>query len=150
MVDVQNDPNATGIMLAFLPTDSSWCKQDLPHMTLVYAGTTADRTPSEFSEFAKDAASAAMLIQSFGLRVTGTSQFGVDPEKVDVLTFQPSSQLLAVRQFVEDWNKSEHPFNPHATIGPSTFQGPGYVPDFVYFDRLLLAWGDQNLTFWLK
>lgn len=148
-MDASDASSSDGVMVAFLPTYSDWCKQELPHMTLVYAGVKDDLQPSDFNTLAKDAASLAMLTRSFGLRVTGVEVFG-DEEKVDVLRFQPTSELLAMRRFVDHWNRSEHPFNPHATIGP---QGSSYgidVPGVVGFDRILVGWGDESLTFLLR
>lgn len=148
MVDASDAPVDSGVMIAFLPTSSEWCVQDLPHMTLVYAGTIEDLTPSDFSALAKDTATIATLIRPFTLQVTNVAVFG-DEEKVDVLRFRPTSELLAARRIVEHWNASEHDFNPHATIGPASVY-PRDVPRVVGFDRVLLAWGEEQLTFWLK
>lgn len=138
-----------GVMLAFLPTSNEWCKLELPHMTLVYAGVKQDLRPSDFSALAKDAASLSMLVRPFALEVFSVDVFG-DEEKVDVLRFRNTSELMAIRRYVEKWNKSQHPFNPHATIGPNTIDDVGPMPRVVGFDRIMLGWGDEKLTFWLN
>lgn len=141
-----------GVMLAFLPTYSDWSKVDLPHMTLVYAGTVEDLSPTDFNNLAKDAATLALLASPFSLIVKGVQKFGPDNDQVQALAFQPTPDLWAMRRFVEHWNKSEFPFNPHATIGPVT-NLTGYVdnvPRSVMFDRLYLGFGDENLTFNLR
>jgi 2'-5' RNA ligase len=149
-------------MIAFLPTDTSWCKQDFPHMTLVYAGLTADRSPMDFNTMAKDAITCARVTKSFRLDVTGLEIFGPEGDQVDVLTFQPTPQLIAARKIVEYWNASEYKdFKPHATIGPAgsavnndmTSQpyaeipgNPAY-PLSLYFHRIAACWGNKKLIF---
>lgn len=136
-------------MIALLPITSDWCKIDLPHMTLVYAGPTADMKPSVFNELAKDAGSLSMLTGSIQLRVKGVEVFGPDDDKVNVLALQPSSELWAMRRTVESWNASDFPFSPHCTIGPVGTE-IGYTPSAVAFDRIMAAFGNETLTFWLK
>lgn len=147
-MDAADASASSGVMVAFLPTFSDWCKQDLPHMTLVYAGTIDKLRPTDFNTLAKDTASIAMLSPSFALRVMGVEVFG-DEDKVDVLSFLPTPELLAMRRMVESWNASQHPFNPHATIGPQGSAGID-IPKYVNFDRIMVGWGDERLTFWLK
>lgn len=136
-------------MLALLPTDTEWCKIELPHLTLVYAGLKSDLPVTAFNDLAKDAAMLAALSPGIGLRVVAREQFGPNGDLVDVFRLQPTTELWAMRRAVERWNKSEFPFNPHVTIGPS-----GTIVDIVprglYFDRLYVGWGDESLTFWLK
>lgn len=134
-----------GAMIAFLPTDGSWCRQSLPHMTLVYAGTTDELQSTDFNDLGKDALVVARSMRPFALDVTGVEVFG-DEEKVDVLTLYPSPQLLTARRLVEKWNKSEHPFNAHATIGPEG-SAEGMLPSKLYFDRIHVGWGNQNMVF---
>lgn len=120
-------------------------------MTLVYAGTKKDHGPSDFNALAKDAASISMLVRPFALDVFSVDIFGGgDEEKVDVLRFRNTPELMAMRRYVESWNKSKHPFNPHATIGPHTFNSVGPMPGVVGFDRIMVGWGDESLTFWLN
>lgn len=150
---------AESTMLAFLPTDGSWCKQDFPHMTLVYAG---EREESDLNAIAKDAISAARLTGSFNLEVTGVEEMGEGEEAVDVLTLHPTPQLLVARKTVESWNGSSYKeFKPHATIGPvgsaaAIVENPpiyseGYrrqvLPTKLYFDRIAACWGDKRLIF---
>lgn len=147
-MDPADAQTSDGVMIAFLPTTTDWCNIELPHMTLVYAGTKSDLKPSAFSELAKDTAALATFSNPFWLMVKAVEAFG-DTEKVNVLRFQPTMELWALRRFVERWNKSEFPFTPHATIGPlATFVAD--VPRSVGFDRVMLSWGDENLTFYLK
>lgn len=139
---------SNSVMIALLPINSDWSKLELPHMTLVFAGTTDELKPTAFNELGKDAASIAMISRTLTLRVLGVEIFG-DEEKVDVLKLQSTPELLSMRRFVEHWNASKHPFNPHATIGPTgTFVE--HIPSFVAFNRIMVGWGDEQLVFWLK
>lgn len=140
-----------GVMIAALPVYTDWCKIDLPHMTLVYAGKTGDLQPGDFNDISKDAASLAMLTRPFTLQVKGVETYGAGSEQVRALKLQPSTELLAMRRFVEKWNKSEYKtFDPHATIGPYTESSMDVFPRSLYFDRLLVAWGDEQIAFWLN
>lgn len=141
------------VMIALLPITTDWCKLDLPHMTLVYAGLVQDLKPSDYNAMAKDAASIAMMSNTISLDVVAREQFGnwsTDPASaVDVFRLRFTSQLAAMRNFVEKWNASEFPFNPHVTIGP-----PGtpveFPPTRLSFDRIICAWGPDVLTFRLR
>lgn len=157
-------------MIAFLPANAPYVKQDFPHLTLVYAGLIEDRDRSEFNAMAKDGISAARVTGSFSLSVVGVETLGDAGEEVDALTMFPTPQLLVARQMVDSWNKSEFSatdFLPHVTIGPagSAFlQGntngsidPSYtnrsrntLPNSVFFDRLAVCWGDDRLIFSLS
>lgn len=142
---------STGVMIAFLPSgDTSWCKQDLPHLTLVYAGDIADLPPTAFNELAKDAISVARMTKPFTLDVLGIDVFGSDEtEKVDVLSMQKTPALYTARRIVEHWNASEYKeLSPHVTVGPQG-SADGVIPTKIYFDRLLAAWGNRQLTFQL-
>lgn len=157
----------TTAMIAFLPTNGSWCKQDFPHLTLVFAGEIEGRSISEFNSLGKDAISAARAVGTFSLSVTGVEQLGDEGEEVDALIFYPTPQLLVARKMVESWNQSEHTdFLPHATIGPAgsayATSVPGNTDDYsyherraqtlpssVYFDRIAACWGDDKMIFGL-
>ena len=132
-------------MIAFLPTTSAWCNIDLPHMTLVYAGAIDKLKPSDYNELAKAASSISLLTNPFSAEVSKVDVFG-DTDQVYVLKFRLTPELQAIRNYVEQWNKSEYSFNPHATIGPAT-EPLGVTPDFVFFDRVMVAWGDDRMTF---
>lgn len=136
-----------GVMLAFLPTSTSWCKQELPHMTLVYAGTLDDVSYAAFGDLAKDALSVARLMRRpFELDVLGIEQFGDEGQKVDVLRLSSNSAIDMARRHVQMWNASEKPFNPHATIGPEG-SAEGDIPTKLYFDRIAAVWGPKKLFF---
>ena len=158
-------------MIAFLPTNGSWCKQDFPHMTLVYAGEITDRPSSEFNEMAKDAISAARVVRSFSLSVTGVETLGDEGQEVDALMLFPTPQLLVAYNTVSArWDKSEFKdsYLPHATIGPAgsayaqtepfaNTDDYGYkerrqntLPASLYFDRLAVCWGDDKMIFSLS
>ena len=135
-----------GVMLAFLPTYTDWCKQPLAHMTLVYAGTIDNVSYTAFGDLCKDALVVARTLRrGFLLDVTGVEVFG-DEQKVDVLKLQETPELLTARRIVEYWNASEHPFAAHATIGPEG-SAEGELPTKLYFDKILCSWGPRNLTF---
>lgn len=136
------------VMVALLPVTSDWCRIDCPHMTLVYAGEKKDLKPTVFNELAKDAASLAMLSGMITLKVQGVDVFG-DEDKVDVLRLQPSPELWAMRRAVEEWNASEYPFRPHVTVGP-VGKPLIEIPSYIAFNRIMVGWGDEQLTFWLK
>jgi 2'-5' RNA ligase len=161
---------ADGVMIAYLPENGGWCKQDLPHMTLVYAGEIDERQPSDLNKLAKDAISAARITGPFSLPVTSVEVFGEGIDAVDVLVLYPTPQLLLARNIVSHWNKSEFTeFKPHATIGPvgSAFADnvPYYdqtdqisesryqtmknstLPDRLYFNRIAAVWGEKKLVF---
>ncbi len=97
------------VMIALLPATDEWCKIDLPHLTLVYAGKKDALKPTAFNELAKDAASLAMLSGPLFLKVLGKEVFGDSDDKVDVFRLKPTPELLAMRRVVERWNASEHP-----------------------------------------
>lgn len=144
------DDFSGSVMVALLPIGDSWCRIDLPHLTLVYAGEKKDLPPTAFNELAKDASMLAALTRPITLFVTGVEVFG-DEDKVDVLRFRPSTELLAMRHALEGWNKSEYPFRPHATMGPiGTRTTVPMIPEQLTFDRIMVGWGEECLTFWLK
>lgn len=154
-----------GAMIAFLPANGAWVKQDLPHLTLVYAGLITDLDKSVFNAMAKDGISAARVTGSFTLSAVGVETLGDPGEEVDALMMYPTAQLIVARRMVQSWNKSEFTdFLPHVTIGPagSAFaqQVPSntdqltyidrrrdILPTSVYFDRLAICWGDDRLIF---
>jgi 2'-5' RNA ligase len=155
-------------MIAFLPANAAWVKQDFPHMTLVYAGPIADRETSDLNVMAKDGISAARATGSFTLNVTGVETLGDAGEEVDALMLYPTPQLIVARQMVEKWNRSEFSdLLPHVSIGPagSAFSRPSedrfvdsnfterrrnVLPSSVYFDRLAVCWGNDRLIFSLN
>jgi len=157
-------------MIAYLPEDGSWCKQDLPHMTLVFAGPIDELQETDLNAMGKDAISAARITGPFSLPVTSVEQLGEDDEAVDALILYPTPQLLLARNLVVKWNKSRYTdFKPHATIGPvgSAFidDVPYYdsgmdvsesryqmmkrstLPDRLYFNRIAVCWGDKKMVF---
>lgn len=138
-----------GVMIAFLPTNTEWCRQPLAHMTLVYCGTIDDVSYAQFGDIAKDAISLNRIIRRpFMLDVVGIEQFGgnEDGPRVDVLKLQSTPEMELARRHVQMWNASEHPFNPHATIGPEG-SAEGELPTKLYFDRVLAQWGPKSLIF---
>lgn len=137
-----------GVMIAFLPTNSEWSNIDLPHMTLVYAGLKSDLGPADFSALVKDTAALALLTRPFSLNVINVATFG-DSDPVKVLRFRATPELMAARRYVESWNKSEHPFSAHATIGP-VLEFVEVIPRIVRFDKLCVAWGKEVITFGLN
>lgn len=137
------------VMIALLPITSAWCHIELPHLTLVYVGEKKNLKPTVFNDLAKDASMLASLSNPITLRVMGLEIFGRDEEdKVSVLRLQPSIELWAMRRIVESWNGSEFPFKPHCTIGPvgTNVDIPGYIA----FNRIMVGWGKENLTFSLR
>jgi 2'-5' RNA ligase len=154
-MDVSDGAAEKSVMVALLPVYTDWCKIELPHLTLVYAGEIANLSPTAFNSLAKDAMTIAMLSRPITLRVMGVEVFGTD-EKVDALKLQSTPELMSMRAIVEDWNASEHPFNPHCTIGPTEGFGPnpnrvyGEIPRYLVFDRVMVGWGEEQLVMWLS
>lgn len=141
----------TDIMVAFLPREAEWVKQDLPHLTLVYAGEIADQPSDGFTSLLADTLVISQLLPSFALLATGVEQFGEGMERVDVLRLLPSTQLLAARRIVQRWNASQYTdFKPHVTIGPVGSAQMLALPNRVYFDRVMIAWGDKHYTWFLR
>lgn len=143
------DDFSDSVMIALLPTSSDWCKIDLPHLTLVYAGEKDDHPETAFNELAKDACTIAMLSNRLHTRVLGTEVFG-EEDKVDVLRLELSPELLAMRKIVEHWNASQFPFRPHVTVGPAGEGDQLICPQTISFDRVMVGWGEERLTFNLK
>ncbi len=148
--------NNSSIMIALLPIVSDWCKLDLPHLTLVYAGQIADQKPGAFNEMAKDASMLATLASPITLRTNGLDVFGgrnpddplgaSDP-MMDVIKLFPTPELMAMRRMVESWDASNFPFNPHVSIGPQGGGVPFPVPSCIAFNRVACCWGNDQLTF---
>lgn len=134
-----------GVMIAFVPMNTEWARQPDPHLTLVYCGTIEDLPLTAFNEIAKDALTVARLTSPFSLDVTGVEVFG-DELKVDVLKLQTTSHLETARRLVDHWNESEHPFEPHCTIGPEG-SAEGQLPTRLYFSEIMVAWGSRHLKF---
>ncbi len=135
------------VMIALLPITTDWCKQDLPHVTLVFSGLVTDHKPTDFNIMAKDVADIALIAKPFGLSVTGTEKLGPPEEQVSALMLRPTPELMALRNSLKQWDMSEFPeYKPHATIGPYP-SGDTIPPSQLAFDRLMIAWGDQQLTF---
>ena len=133
-------------MIALLPVSSDWCKIELPHLTLVYAGEIDKLGRLEFNELGKAASMLALLGRPLALNVIGTEVFG-DEDKVDVIRFRTSLELLAMRKIVEKWNASQYPFRPHSTIGPAGSAATVDIPRQIYFNKVYVGWGDESLTF---
>lgn len=138
------------VMIALLPISSDWSTIKVPHMTLVYAGEVEDLQPGVQNELAKDACSLSMLSAPVSLRVDGVKVFGDDDDAVDVFTLVPNDEVRAMRRFVERWNKSEHDFNPHVTIGRAGTFVTQEQPRYITFDRITVGWGEDYLTFRLR
>jgi 2'-5' RNA ligase len=138
---------STGVMIAFLPTPTNWYKgQDFAHLTLIYAGDIMSMPMSSFNELAKDAITVAKMMPPFSLDVLGVDVMG-EGDKVDVLTLKSTPELLRARDLVEHWNGSQYTnFIPHVTVGPEG-SAEGMLPVKLYFDQLMVAWGNRQLLF---
>jgi 2'-5' RNA ligase len=142
----QVDDVKNSVMVALLPTTSYWCKQDLPHMTLVYAGEIPDLRPTVQNELTKAALDLSMTYRKFTLDVIRVGELGDNP-KVEVLLLKPTQELIAMRKVVEPWNGSEFKvFKPHATIGPVGSSGK-IIPSTLTFDRIMVGWGDNRVEY---
>jgi 2'-5' RNA ligase len=140
------DDFSDSVMIALLPTEADWCKQDLPHTTLVFAGETLALRPTLRNEMAKVVVDIAMANNPIKLKVLGSDIFG-DENKVAVLLLDGTPQLMSMRAEVQQWDASEHPFRPHVTIGPIEAGPPEVVPLVITFDRICVGWGDEYLIY---
>lgn len=143
----------TSAMVALLPSNDSWCRQDLAHMTVVYLGELEDLSDTLRIELTQKVSDLACLMRGFSVKVLKQEIFGTD-ESVDVLTIDKSPQVLALRSFFQDHNASEHTdYSPHVTIGPhealseNTSKEPS--PMYLTFNRIGLFWGDEQVVFYL-
>lgn len=149
------DNNETSVIVALIPQDDSWCKIDPAHLTLVYVGETTELKNSTFNDLAKDVASIAMLSNPIMAKVMGKDVFG-ENEKVDVMLVSPTPEILSIRRMLEEWDTDAFPsFTPHVTAGPegtltdwNSQSTP--MPIYLVFDRIMLLWGKDRLTFWLR
>ena len=137
---------STSVMVALLPTTSDWCQIELPHLTLVYAGTIEELRSMDRNVLAKTAVSLAMTSKPITLFVKRLEVFG-EEDPVDVLTLVPTPELIAMRMILDSWNRSEYKdYKPHVTIGPAgSFDGD--IPDTITFDRISVCWGSEHLTY---
>lgn len=143
------DTTQDSAMVALLPQTDEWCKFDLAHTTLIYLGLIKDLAPIVKEELIKIVSSIAILTNPFPVKIIGQEVFG-DTEKVEVFRLVNTSELSSLRTLLNSWDDSEFPnFRPHATIGPegTMIQDP---PLFLMFDRIMLGWGEEQLTFWLR
>lgn len=158
-------------LIAYLPENGGWCKQDFPHMTLAWGAKIDDMADTDLNAMTKDAITAARITGPFSLPVIAVEQLGDGEDAVDALIFYPTPQLLVARKAVEAWDKSGYAFKPHATIGPA---GSAFVddvdyvddgesadvyrdydrnvrrktlPDRLYFNRIAVCWGEKKLVF---
>lgn len=148
LTDDSDADDVDGVMIALLPTTSDWCKIDLPHLTLVYAGLVKDMSPGDLNELTKDASAVAMMANPLSLRVVEKTTFG-DAEKVDVFRLMPTMDLWAMRRAVDEWDKSDFDFNPHVTIGPAGTP-VDFTPQYIGFDQLVVVYGTDILPFRLQ
>lgn len=141
----------SSIMIALLPDEAKWVKQDLPHLTIVFGGDIPDAKSGLLGEMVAMTTALGLSISPMRLWSSGVRQFGEGDERVDVLTFEPNPDLLHVRSCVEKWSKSQYKFfNPHVTIGPVGSASATELPRTVVFDKLLLAWGDRHFKYDLE
>lgn len=132
------------VMIALLPTTTFWCRIDLPHLTLVYAGDVTNLTQDDKSSMAKTVADIAKSFNPVPAVVLGTNVFGEGEEMVEVLELKLNEQLDVMRSMVQHWNASQYTeFKPHVTVGDLKFHG-SLVPNIITFDRIGLFWGSDS------
>lgn len=138
------------VMIALLPITTDWCKIDLPHLTLVFSGLVTDHPAGDFNAMAKDVSDLAQLARPIVLSVMKTDKLGPPEEPVSALILRPTTELIAMRNFVKKWDRSDYPeYIPHATIGPYP-SGDTVPPSLLAFDRIMVAWGNDQITFRLR
>jgi len=141
------------VMVALLPGPNMVrADGELPHLTLVYAGSQDANTHMSLDGLSKMALSLALQNAPINLPVLTKDVFGEgtdDSPKVDVIRFHTTLGLIRMREAVQSWNASKHPFVPHMTIGPEgSWQGD--LPFSVTFDRVGFFNGDQHQEFRMK
>jgi 2'-5' RNA ligase len=141
------------VMVALLP-GPEWARPDgeLSHLTLVYAGKQDDNTLLSLDALSKMALSLALQNSPVVLPVLTKDVFGDgtdDSPKVDVIRFHTTLGLIRMREALQSWNASQHPFTPHMTVGPEgSWQGD--LPFSITFDRVAFCNGDQHQEFRMK
>lgn len=147
------EDTSNSVMIALLPITTDWCRISLPHLTLVFAGDMDKMNQTDYNALIKDTAALAMLSHPLTLQVFTKEAFGNwsdnPQDAVDVLRLRATSELMAMRNMVEQWNASEFPFNPHVTIGP-VGTPLEFMPRSIAFDRIMVGWGNEDVTFWLN
>lgn len=133
------------VMIALLPDRADWCHIAFPHLTLVYAGQIPDLSPGIKNEMGKTILDFARKFESQRLNVDRPDIFGDNEDgHVDVLRLQPTPELMVMRSLIQHWNASEHPFNPHVTVGPvGSLQGD--IPSSIFFGKIGVYWGTSKL-----
>lgn len=140
------DEYQESVMVALLPDVTDWSTLKLPHITLVYAGEIPDIPSHTRYELTKAAYALATKYPPQMLDVLGFDIFGEGESMVDVLLLRPTDELDAMYDVLEPWNKSKHPFNPHATVGPlGSLKDDS--PTKMYCPRILVSWGTDNISF---
>lgn len=139
------DEFSQSVMVALLPTTDYWCRIELPHVTLVYAGEIPDLKPTARNELAKETVAIALDSKPMTVPIISTEIFG-EEDLVDVLRLELTPELKAMRNRLESWNASQYKdFKPHATIGPVGGRLDN-LPARLTFDRILFSWGDHQMV----
>jgi 2'-5' RNA ligase len=141
------------VMVALLPGPNVVrADGELPHLTLVYAGKQDTNSHMSLDALSKVALSLALQNAPVTLPVLTKDVFGDgtdgDP-KVDVIRFHTTLGLIRMREAVQSWNASQHPFTPHMAVGPEgSWQGD--LPFSVTFDQVAFCNGDQHQEFRMR
>ena len=141
-----DDDYSDSVMVAFLPTTSEWCKQDMPHLTFIYAGELDQLTFKNRGTMIAESLIIAETVSPFTLDVEGLETFGKDDDQVDVLKLNRPDWLVRIRRPFDHLDASEYPFSPHCTIGPLG-SADEVLPSSLTFDRICVAWGEELTTF---
>lgn len=145
-MDASDMPINDSVFVAWLPVETEWCKQDLPHSTIVYAGSMSDLKPMDKNSMIKLAMAVASMTYGFMVKVRGIATFGPEDAQVMVLKLDEIPVLTKVRSLFESWNASEFPYSPHATVGPVGSEIEE-LPMYLTFDRILVGWGEDHHIF---
>ena len=142
------DTTQDSVMVALIPSTDDWCRIFPAHTTIVYPGKVVDLDPIVHDELIKLASSVAVLTPPFPVKIIGQEPFG--EERVEVFRLVNSPELTALRKIFAIWDDSGFPaFVPHATIGPegTIVENP---PMYLWFNRIMVDWGGEETTFWLR
>lgn len=136
------------VMVALLPSTATWCRIELPHLTMVYAGEIKDIKPTVRNEITKEAFSIAHTFGPLAAPVVRVGELGEADELVDALILEPTEELTRIRNLLKFWDRGKHPgFLPHATVGPQGAIVGLTVPHSLSFNKIAVSWGKERTEF---
>ena len=135
-------------MIALLPDEAPWVKQDLPHLTLVYSGEVAKLSDQDIILLKGLTRALSLVFRPQLLDSISVDVFGKDDDRVHVVRTSKSDDLTLMRSLAERFDASEYKvYKPHVTVGPIGQTQVSGVPDQILFDRIGLFIGDEKWVY---